>query len=330
MWQQKNEKFDVVAKKMLETLLAIVSFWKSAVYYTILLSWRTGYFIITTGKVLATGFFTGLEYAFATVKVFLEDFHPFADDVLNHLQLIFRGLHFVTGKVYSIVEAIYPVINSAIEGVKMGIRQLYHDITTTIDTGVEILTFVKWIIILFGSGVRFLLTLISHSLLWCFIYGTYCLGLLLAEVENIIAKAAITMFRIYEFLTDVPTESYIGLIAAVCFIYIFMIFDFEVYRFLKHKFRITKELIRRNLLTFKQSFHRNIIRRVSPDNTEDANTNTEKYCVVCQEHAKNVLLLPCKHLCLCRHCELMIRRYDDTDRCPVCRTHVEETMMVFI
>lgn len=36
-------------------------------------------------------------------------------------------------------------------------------------------------------------------------------------------------------------------------------------------------------------------------------------CVICLEGALSVVLLPCRHLCVCRVC------LDEIDRCPICR-----------
>jgi len=52
----------------------------------------------------------------------------------------------------------------------------------------------------------------------------------------------------------------------------------------------------------------------------------EYTCVVCLEKPKNVLLLPCRHTCLCEECAGAQR----WERCPVCREVVETTRRIFI
>ena len=48
-------------------------------------------------------------------------------------------------------------------------------------------------------------------------------------------------------------------------------------------------------------------------------------CVICKEHTKSVLLMPCRHLCCCNECghlDLLIQ-------CPLCREPITERINVF-
>jgi len=55
------------------------------------------------------------------------------------------------------------------------------------------------------------------------------------------------------------------------------------------------------------------------EDEDDANN-----CVICLSCKKNVLLLPCKHLCICTSCSPKA-----TD-CPLCRTKIENRTTVFL
>jgi len=52
-----------------------------------------------------------------------------------------------------------------------------------------------------------------------------------------------------------------------------------------------------------------------------------KLCVVCQDRSKCVIILPCRHLCLCTVCCIIIQR--EHRICPVCRQDVRRTMKVY-
>jgi chromosome segregation ATPase len=55
------------------------------------------------------------------------------------------------------------------------------------------------------------------------------------------------------------------------------------------------------------------------------NEEEKRMCVVCQTSAKTVLLMPCRHMCLCKECS----RNNAMDKCPLCRVKVTQKIDVF-
>ncbi|XP_030243735.1 uncharacterized protein LOC115564042 [Drosophila navojoa] len=53
------------------------------------------------------------------------------------------------------------------------------------------------------------------------------------------------------------------------------------------------------------------------------------HCVVCLERNKNIVILPCRHLCLCKECAQQLHRLESGHRCPVCRTDVYALLPVY-
>lgn len=54
----------------------------------------------------------------------------------------------------------------------------------------------------------------------------------------------------------------------------------------------------------------------------------EHLCVVCEDGKKQVMLMPCKHMCLCKSCAT--RCLGETMKeCPMCRTKIQDSIEVF-
>ena len=58
----------------------------------------------------------------------------------------------------------------------------------------------------------------------------------------------------------------------------------------------------------------------------------KRVCVVCVDQLKTVLILPCRHMCLCVDCarEIAESRFIERRVCPLCREPIETVMYVYV
>lgn len=54
------------------------------------------------------------------------------------------------------------------------------------------------------------------------------------------------------------------------------------------------------------------------------NTRDQRTCKVCQKNSVSILLLPCRHLCLCRDCDIAV------DSCPLCYSMKNASVEVYM
>lgn len=55
----------------------------------------------------------------------------------------------------------------------------------------------------------------------------------------------------------------------------------------------------------------------------------DKLCVICQDNEKCIMILPCRHLCICQDCQEPLRRRGN-NMCPICRRNVRQTIKAYL
>jgi hypothetical protein len=54
-------------------------------------------------------------------------------------------------------------------------------------------------------------------------------------------------------------------------------------------------------------------------------------CVVCMSEARDTMVLPCRHMCLCSGCATAVMAQADASRkCPVCRAEMQSLLRLEI
>jgi Zinc finger, C3HC4 type (RING finger) len=58
---------------------------------------------------------------------------------------------------------------------------------------------------------------------------------------------------------------------------------------------------------------------------------TADNCVVCQDRKAAHAVVPCGHHCLCNECAVnLVATAAGSHRCPLCRTHVQSTLKIYM
>lgn len=54
----------------------------------------------------------------------------------------------------------------------------------------------------------------------------------------------------------------------------------------------------------------------------------DKLCVICVDKEKCIMILPCRHLCVCQECVVMLRAHRNI--CPICRKEVKQMIKAYL
>ena len=58
---------------------------------------------------------------------------------------------------------------------------------------------------------------------------------------------------------------------------------------------------------------------------ESVEEGTQRLCIICHDREKSVILMPCRHLCLCLECS----NHSEVNSCPKCRTVISTKISVY-
>ncbi|XP_067009107.1 mitochondrial E3 ubiquitin protein ligase 1 [Anabrus simplex] len=96
-----------------------------------------------------------------------------------------------------------------------------------------------------------------------------------------------------------------------------VIAGFVTHRWWKDRTRRRNDEDRRRRLEESRRFRRQRVR--------EANVPDSQACVVCRENPREIIILPCGHVCLCEDCSDVIM-----DVCPVCRSVIDKKAAAYL
>lgn len=54
----------------------------------------------------------------------------------------------------------------------------------------------------------------------------------------------------------------------------------------------------------------------------------DKLCCICQDREKCIMMLPCRHLCICERCQALLKNHGNS--CPMCRRQVKQMIKAYL
>ena len=308
----------------------------------------TGAILLQVVVFLATSLWTAISNLFTVSIIFLNDFYLFLVDVYNLSDELLNLLTFgVYQGISSTVTFLKHIQHIATESNNM----LYSSFECLCHLLLALLQSVKALLILVGDGTIFLLQLGPSSVLAVItgaisfakeaVYILYYYFSCLSQCLNIM----FTSLR--DELSDIQPLSLLGIFLAVIIAITLRIYvksvNWDVLR--RNVKTIIKDRLRRHRrLTPSTATHSNGSNSIIDEATTSSTLKKgqlskshllrqleqereDKLCVVCQDQNKCVILLPCRHYCLCQIC---MQRLSETDPvCPICRQFVLDHLRIY-
>lgn len=297
------------------------------------------------GNVIATLSSTIASYAVA----FYEDVKIFMLDIEYHyghiIKMLNNGVNNSVGDLSKLTLAIISSIQWISEQTKIEILRILNGSLNILIYGavglrdwIELIGNSAWMLVMCIPNLTIAIIAIfikCINLIWTGIFaGTKLIATTVADWTSVTVS----------FITSIPLQSLCGLIS----IYFIIKYRCKVYQLLR--------LIWRKCAQFVNIFAQQIFFRlewllhfVSPiqnyvpniwrsnsihddyDNVSAVSSNktidTSNWCVICQDKLKSIVLMPCRHLCLCLDCYKQLRRY--RRECPMCRMPYEHSIQVY-
>lgn len=272
--------------------------------------------------------------------VYEDNITIFTDDLPNLANHLNEAIYYQCSNLNNIISTFS---NETICQVNTLISNIKSSFSTTFFVIGEVLSILKRTVVFFGDTLWLVLTFVPVQL-------PFLIKLVLIYIKDIIVVYAVdgymALLRITNFLSDVPLQSFLGIVTAMIIVRLCVDFRENIH---SQIISIYWTLIRKTTYLYYMIYNyftnsevRMITRliggvqQVIPRNEEvhlvndddDPANSADALCVICQERQKCVLTLPCRHVCLCNECCMRLYGYQRT--CPICRTFIYHSVTVYL
>ncbi|CAG4985984.1 unnamed protein product [Colias eurytheme] len=265
------------------------------------------------------------------VFIFTEELPQWTSQYFETMHNQYSSIHNV---LWTLCSQVQVQITSTISSIK-------YIVDTFLMVTLEVLILLKKSVLLIGNALWLMLTFLP-------IHLPYLIKTLTKYVKETAVTVAINIYtvllRFTNFLSDVPLESFIGIMTAIAIARFYLSFQMQIHSKIINVYWI---IIRKMWYLYHSVYNYftnpdvRIITRVASgeaiisrdanfeeEDDDDVASAADALCVICQERQKCVLILPCKHVCLCRECCLRLYGYQRT--CPICRTFIYHSVTIYL
>lgn len=327
-WKEKQPTNKMLS--ILNPILEFVNFLKTTLHYVLVVSFLIG-----------KGIFAFIEQIFNFIVFIFQGIVV----VLEELWLFIRELHFIINDTFTYIEtSTNRGVTVVIEGLTVFGSELGRFLTNSkLHSKLLASAFGQWMtnfvgiicggLLLIGDSVCFVVTIIPKSLFNIVIWigdlvafgigGTWKLLLRLAQnVIDEIFRYTIALAVIFLAVKNRRRIYWTARRWTIQIIRFSINWITKIYRFL---FVLQPPRPVPETLLIRQ---RSPLTKTSPTSILNKSNETN-CCVVCRDRPKCVLLLPCKHLCMCEECAEFIGAMRQAF-CPLCRSTVNKQLSVYV
>lgn len=190
--------------------------------------------------------------------------------------------------------------------------------------------YVQSYLILLGSGIWLAFKSLPLFLFLLFEYSFTLIGagvyLLYLFLTFTLYACHDSLFDIIHFFAGFPLDALLGLALASLLLY--LIFKKKIFTYF---YKTSVQYLFRNPIRRRNCFKEKSEEQQRNNETllrELQREREESLCVICHDNKRSIILLPCKHLCLCDLCAHAILRTRMI--CPICRAYIHKSLQVYM
>ncbi|GLH10460.1 Uncharacterized protein GBIM_15423 [Gryllus bimaculatus] len=326
------------------------------------LSYFIGQCIVAACTRIVEILYAALQLTFSVTSILYEDYCFFVVDFISKVKWIFSGFNYIIFRIWTCVQQFLATLKNLFEYVGYCFHANLEFLVTIVGKGGSSLYYtvetIKQALIFTGSSIWNFVSVVPVGIIYTITLSLHFIkeGVLelYLTVSNVGLAILNSVHKLVLFFSDIPVEAAFGLflgLIAFCLVMkhfnglirlsVDVIVSICCCRAINGLWILVKDFLsplfpnrRDSDAVWEFSQERQV--PVEPCSSsactvrccDHEHERASKLCIVCQDKEKSVIILPCRHVCLCTVCCTIIQ--EEYGACPVCRQRVERTMTVYM